>query len=592
MGLLIIKQMKSILSLLLFITVTCTVTASDSIRVGLCTDRVVSTDNRAGVAIALPSSTLQLCKGDQLTEMAFILYKADVQDFKLFITTDLNKETYDYEQTVTESYSLGKWKVITLDTPYTLTGEPLYIGYTLKTEGNAVAYTARYMQGTEFYRDEEGIWQANANGCAAALYALVRGDDLPRRKASITSSKMRLYATTATSLEVSGRLLNDGLDTLRTIELTYTTGNGETGGTLTIEDLEVPYRAAASFAASLPPLPEGDHQVQFTLTKVNGEANQESEGHQSETYHVICNDDFTPRRVLVEMFSTELCSSCPTGHAKVEAAIEACDDPSRVTLLTHHAAFYTDRYTIPASVTYEWFYGDHQLQAPTALFDRTSFHHYYSSYYDGVTPIIYDLTKAPLGNILNDALADPAHVSVEMELQAADAPRTFTVRVHGKQLLTMENDPRLFVYLTEDSLYSTTQSGSGGSYVHNGTIRQCVTDTWGDSIDPSAGYDRLYTVTIPDSQVIANMHVVALVANRDTTDRLNCRIYNSATIPLRTLPALGTTTVMQSAPVPSTHVDVYSLCGQLLRRAVPRQKALQGLPAGLYLVDRKKVVVK
>jgi len=43
---------------------------------------------------------------------------------------------------------------------------------------------------------------------------------------------------------------------------------------------------------------------------------------------------------------------------------------------------------------------------------------------------------------------------------------------------------------------------------------------------------------------------------------------------------------------PSTSVDVYSLSGQLLRRQVRREQALQGLPKGLYIVNGHKVLWK
>lgn len=39
-------------------------------------------------------------------------------------------------------------------------------------------------------------------------------------------------------------------------------------------------------------------------------------------------------------------------------------------------------------------------------------------------------------------------------------------------------------------------------------------------------------------------------------------------------------------------VDVYSLSGQMLRRRVARTKALQGLPAGVYIVGGRKVIIK
>ena len=39
-------------------------------------------------------------------------------------------------------------------------------------------------------------------------------------------------------------------------------------------------------------------------------------------------------------------------------------------------------------------------------------------------------------------------------------------------------------------------------------------------------------------------------------------------------------------------VSVYTLSGQLVRRNMQRGKAVQGLPAGIYVVDGEKVIVR
>ena len=41
-----------------------------------------------------------------------------------------------------------------------------------------------------------------------------------------------------------------------------------------------------------------------------------------------------------------------------------------------------------------------------------------------------------------------------------------------------------------------------------------------------------------------------------------------------------------------TDTDVYTLSGQLLRRGGKRQQTVEGLPAGVYVIGGKKVIVK
>ncbi|MBQ8158299.1 MAG: family 43 glycosylhydrolase [Prevotella sp.] len=53
-----------------------------------------------------------------------------------------------------------------------------------------------------------------------------------------------------------------------------------------------------------------------------------------------------------------------------------------------------------------------------------------------------------------------------------------------------------------------------------------------------------------------------------------------------------TSIALPFAPVNATAVKVYNLSGQLLRQTTSSQQATQGLPAGIYIVDGKKVIVK
>lgn len=39
-------------------------------------------------------------------------------------------------------------------------------------------------------------------------------------------------------------------------------------------------------------------------------------------------------------------------------------------------------------------------------------------------------------------------------------------------------------------------------------------------------------------------------------------------------------------------VDVYNLSGQMMRKGALKERALEGLPGGIYIVDRKKVYVR
>ena len=43
---------------------------------------------------------------------------------------------------------------------------------------------------------------------------------------------------------------------------------------------------------------------------------------------------------------------------------------------------------------------------------------------------------------------------------------------------------------------------------------------------------------------------------------------------------------------PARTADVYNLAGQMVRKGMLRECALEGLPGGFYIVDKKKVYVR
>jgi len=45
------------------------------------------------------------------------------------------------------------------------------------------------------------------------------------------------------------------------------------------------------------------------------------------------------------------------------------------------------------------------------------------------------------------------------------------------------------------------------------------------------------------------------------------------------------------APDPKSPIDVYSLRGQRIRYHVERDQATAGLPNGVYIIDKKKIVI-
>lgn len=241
--------------------------------------------------------------------------------------------------------------------------------------------------------------------------------------------------------------------------------------------------------------------------------------------------DATPRRILLEFFSTERCTNCPLAHSNLERIFG--NNPEDIIMISHHAGFYDDAFTIPESVEYEWFYNPLRgTYAPAAMMDRSCFEDELPEVYGEQVPV-FDGSKA---SMLTPAYTQAASVPAQADLQIAttyDAKsRLLSVTVSGSTDASDASDLRLNVFLTEDSLFTLTQAGAYGSFYHRHSARQCLTGTWGESIYAGATFERTYSTTLPQEWNARKIDVVAFASHYDATDRRRCQVLNAASAPI------------------------------------------------------------
>lgn len=234
----------------------------------------------------------------------------------------------------------------------------------------------------------------------------------------------------------------------------------------------------------------------------------------------------TPRRVLLEFFSTERCTNCPLAHSNLERLFG--DGGDSIIMLSHHAGFYDDAFTIPESTEYEWFYSPYRgMYAPAAMFDRTCFEQLPEIYGDQVP--IFDGSKASyLQPAYAAAAAVPALADIEITTQYDAATRQLQLTVSGNTSAEAVGDLRLNVFLTEDSLFTQTQAGAYGAFYHHHSARQCLTGTWGETIYSGASFERSYTTTLPAQWNARHIDVVAFASYYNAEDRQSCQVLNAA----------------------------------------------------------------
>jgi len=554
------------------------------------TYETISKTDTAGSALFYPEATMRAYRGCKITEISLNLctdtYEGEVN---VFLSHSLIGQP-DYIETATEK---GKTVTVLLSHPYEITGEPLFIGYTV-TGMRYLCYSNALVDGEEWVWRNASGWTRYGKIYAASLSATVEGNSLPA-DVRLTNAFMPEYALTGQSVAYSGTIVNLCADTVTSLTVDYY-ANGELWGSESVENLSIPPREQGQFALSeFQWSEEGSPDVSFVVSKVNGRADAITEGNGSRVQSLLCRRSFTPRQTVLEIFSTEKCTQCPSVHDAITKEMAGRTD---VIEIDHHAGFYTDPFTVPSSVEYEWFYKPSNLHAPAMMVDRTSQVGNMPSVFADSVPVVS--ASGTMAAYLCDYMAAvPAYFGVAIEKEFDASSRRLSINVSGKPLLPWPTPDslRLFVMLTEDSLFTENQRGAASGYYHRHALRQSVTPTWGDSLgDFAAGFSASYDVVLPSEWREEQMEIVAFVANRNAADRNDCRILNACKAAVAERRGSGIAQaeaddgimVSQSRVVSATgRLQIIDLCGHTVATGRGQIDA-SALPRGLYIVRSGK----
>lgn len=478
----------------------------------------VSRDSLAGACVCWPKEMAEAYKGATITEVEINTMAGTSAAF--FITRNLNGEP-DYKQDYTPSY--GGYNKVTLNTPFTVTADTLYIGYEI-TGVRYLNYCVPFRQGEEWYKKGPSGWRRYVQPYSAGIRIKLEGDGLPKNDVAVGQAVMPLYTQTGQPVPCSMDIYNLGIDKITDIEVTYHDG-ADHSQKETVTGLDMDNFTRRTITLQGPTFAtEGNRQWQMEITAVNGAADIKSYDNLSRQSKILAYDECEKRKVLVELFSTERCTQCASFD---ELLSKFMADKTDAIQLSHHAGFYTDKLTIEESSDYEWFYRPERVYAPAVMFDRTChFDNYPTVFTDTVPLISFDNT---ILKVMHETqTAAPAFVSVNLSSCYNSADRTVSIDVRGRQLMDIDCDSiRLNVFLTEDSIASDTQAGVNRTFIHRHTARQCLTTTWGQEIDVSNGYSSHFTVTIPEEWDADRMRVVAFVTKHNPKDKRDCQVLNA-----------------------------------------------------------------
>lgn len=482
----------------------------------------VKSDATAGSAIFYGSDYMSAYKDCRLTEVTIAFAdKTKGGAITIFLSHAIGEEPF-YQQTVDASTS--KWNTFKLTTPYVVDGSDLCIGYTVSGV-KYLSYGAALVNNPEYIMKKDGEWKEYNGGYSASLLATISGESLPENNVRLGNTSLPSYAKTGVPMDIFGEFQNLGATNVTSLTFALYDGEEEICEE-SIDGLNVAPRQEASFALSHMTLTtECERDVRLGIKSVNGATDAVESDNWTTTRHLMCRDSYMARKVLLETFSTEKCTACPEAHKAIDELTRDMDD---IVEIDHHAGFYTDKYTIDESVEYEWFYPTYNKFAPAMLVDRLDMRDVFPSIYQYDTPIL-KASASTLKTIYEVEAQRPALATVDIATDWTPATRSLSVSVKGKQLLPVAtpDSVRLYVFLTEDSLYSETQAGARSGFYHSHVPRVSLTPTWGEKVDIASGYDCHFDTVLSEDWNEKQMSVVAFVANYNSTNPLDCSVLNA-----------------------------------------------------------------
>ena len=456
--------------------------------------------NKQGLAIRLPHEKLALLKGKQLTGIESIFGSAKISGtLTAFVSKGLDETPLaktEYKMSTSDASSMtAKWKTISFDSPYTITGEEecLYVGYYATTSSAATAMLS--MDGSydlegctySIYKDKWVDMYGTNRGCAN-LKAVV--DEIP----SLTDVVMKRsffdgYFMTGNSYTLWGQIYNFGTEEINSFDVEVFTGSTQT---LHFEGLSI--KPGTTYDFTLPEIyaaTSGSIVMSMEAKNINGKSDADDSDNKY-AHKVFFYEQGMERSLLVEVFTGQACSNCPYGHATMNSVLGST--AHKVVEVVHHAGYYPDNFTMDEDMQYTLFYGSSGTYAPAFMVNRYPV--------AGNGGVVQEISKSSANDALDLAGSLSPYASLKLESEYDAATREVKVKFH---VLTHEEMPGaenvLNIMLVQDGL-KDTQSNGGNDYAHNRACRGTVTNNaWGLKADFTPGLVVTYekTFTLPDA---------------------------------------------------------------------------------------------
>jgi hypothetical protein len=229
----------------------------------------------------------------------------------------------------------AKWVDVTFETPYVITEEGVYAGYSF-TVSDVTAEADQLPIQTIATEETGGLfihtsrtyrqWKELTGVGASALTVRLGGDGIKSYSATfVMPEELNAYTTVGKETTVSLSLVNHGTTAIRSIDYTIEVNGTTTECHQNISLAAQYYGRKKSMNATIPPVYQrGTRPVTFCITKINGEDNLDPQP--SAVLQMAFLAETPKHKPLMEEYTGTWCGWCPRGMAAMEAMTELYGD--------------------------------------------------------------------------------------------------------------------------------------------------------------------------------------------------------------------------------------------------------------------------
>lgn len=418
------------------------------------------------------------------------------------------------------------WNTVSLPEPYEITGqEGLYVGYTFHQTKTAfgLSTVGEYVPNGLFVDLGTGQWEQPTQYGVLSMEAWVEGDNLPLYDLALLGVQHKALVPQNGNLPLELRVRNAATHTISGFDVKGRIRGQENVMTAHV-DCSLPYDEVQAFEATLQPegIEAGQHYVaDLWLENPDGQADQNPENDRWTVEFDVIAKEFA-RTVLLEEFTTEQCINCPAGAGAMHSALDMLgEEADRVAVACHHSGYYTDWLTHASDNSYLFLFNDGgSTYAPAFMIDRKAG--------SDDKPVFANPGAANFAQKLRNQLKNPAYVGLDVNADIDTDTRTVSVSVNGERSMEFGNDPRVTVYVLEDSIKARSQAGATGEYWHSHVLR-AVNVTWGEPIEWDGDtFSYQCELTYKEACQAERLQVIAFVNDYDPDHPTQCQVYNAA----------------------------------------------------------------